>query len=132
MLPNKIFYLDKGSTNRRYIRSSARSSPSVQNHLDILQENRSIERIRLMIGAEENIIVENSQLYSKRVISAVAGVKSNTYNNNGDFMTIFQRNNIQYFALDKFTEGTVEKEAIICSKQIRANNNILVKNLQIN
>ena len=132
MLPNKTIYLDEGATNRRYIRSSARTSPSVQNHLDIVQENTSIGRIRLMIGSEENVIVENSQLYSKRVITAVAGVKSNTYNSNGDFDTVFQRNNIQYLALDKFTEDATEKEAIICSKQLRANNIILNKNLQIN
>ena len=75
MLPNKILYLDEGTTNKRYIRSSARSSPSIQNHLDIVQENTSIGRIRLMIGSEENLIVENSQLYSLKVITAVAGVK---------------------------------------------------------
>ena len=45
---------------------------------------------------------------------------------------MFFRDNIQYLALDKFTENTVEKEAIVCSKQLRANGNILVKNLQIN
>ena len=243
MLPNKILYLDEGTTNKRYIRSSARSSPSVQNHLDIVQENTSIGRIRLMIGSEENVIVENTQLYSKRAITAVAGVKSNTYNSNGnnnvvfqrdgttklelntnevsystdlqmntnklefngdniylkysvgvdssdilDFVNIslttprvryfvggvsatdiimqlytdkidcqrnielgtayqlkcntintngdndlvFKRNDVQYLALDKFTEDTVEREAIICSKQLRANANILVSNLQIN
>ena len=247
MLPNKILYLDEGATNKRYIRSSARSSPSIQNHLDIVQENTSIGRIRLMIGSEENVIVENSQLYSKRVITAVAGVKGNTYNSNGnndvniqrdgttlitlnatnqiefggelklpltnqyitfnnckiregfaglsyfDFINedatghfrfylgaidsanlktaiqptlinlfnetiinqklkiidgyglesnlinsngnnnvVFQRNDVEFFKLDKFTEDTVEKEAIICSKQLRANGNILIKNLQIN
>ena len=35
-------------------------------------------------------------------------------------------------ALNKFTEDTVEKEAIICSKQLRANGNILDKKNQIN
>ena len=248
MLPNKILYLDEGTTNKRYIRSSARSSPSIQNHLDIVQENTSIGRIRLMIGSEENVIVENSQLYSKRVITAVAGVKGNTYNSNGDNNVVFQRNNstymtfntnrveinqelrlsnaliidtaekltirpslepsdggdlnifdirnlhpvannpmirfrcgegggetiicdmrntgvsmarnlligtayglktntinsngdndvvfgrndVEFFKLDKFTENSTEKEAIICSKQLRANANILVNNLQIN
>ena len=91
MKPNKILYLDEGATNKRYIRSSARTTPSVQNHLDIVQENTSIGRIRLMIGSEENVIVENSQLYSKRVITAVAGVKGNTYNSNGNNNVVFQR-----------------------------------------
>ena len=35
-------------------------------------------------------------------------------------------------ALDKFTEDTVEKQAIICSKQLRANSQLRVNNLQIN
>ena len=167
MLPNKILYLDEGATNRRYIRSSARSNPSVQNHLDIVQENTSIGRIRLMIGSEENVIVENSQLYSKRVITAVAGVKSNTYNSNGDNDVLIQRNgstaitlkpsnevqfsgylilnnistpdntdlalrrdDVEFIRL--FKDGTTSAEAIVCSKQLRANGNILVKKLQIN
>ena len=58
----------EGATNKRYIRSSSRTSPSVQNHLDIVQENTSVGRIRLMIGAEENVIVENSQLYSRNIL----------------------------------------------------------------
>ena len=167
MKPNKILYLDEGATNKRYIRSSARTSPSIQNHLDIVQENTSIGRIRLMIGSEENVIVENSQLYSKRVITAVAGVKGNTYNSNGDNDVLIQRNgstaitlkpsnevqfsgylilnnistpdntdlalrrdDVEFIRL--FKDGTTSAEAIVCSKQLRANGNILVKNLQIN
>ena len=34
--------------------------------------------------------------------------------------------------LDKFTEDTIEKEAIICSKHLRANAQLKVNNLQIN
>ena len=49
---------------------------------------------------------------------------------------VFNRNNIQFMRLDKFTEdvnGTpTEMEAIILSKQLRANGNIRVTNLQIN
>ena len=49
---------------------------------------------------------------------------------------VFNRNNIQFMRLDKFTEdvnGTpTEMEAIILSKQLRANGNIRVNNLQIN
>ena len=71
--------------------SSARTSPSIQNHLDIVQENTSIGRIRLMVGTEENVIVENSQLYSKRVITEVAGVKGHTYNSNGNNDVLLQR-----------------------------------------
>ena len=56
----------------------------------------------------------------------------NTLNSSGDNDLVFQRNGNEFFKLDKFTEDTGEKEAIICSKQLRANGNILVKNLQIN
>ena len=104
MLPNKILYLDEGTTNKRYIRSSARTSPSIQNHLDIVQENTSIGRIRLMIGTEENLIVENSQLYSLKVITAVAGVKGNVLNSNGNNNLNIQRNGTSLIILNSSNE----------------------------
>ena len=269
---NKRLYLNDTVGSERYIVSTFRSGTPSFNQLDIVNENSSNGRIRLMIDTEENVIVENSQLYSRRVITANAGVNSNTYNSNGDnivnlqqngntfislsgnnnrvnvnrllrvvdsgnstqcqfiqssngnYMSftlgnhisayssggangntlhlnyyshanvflgtnqdttpdpkptitinkfssdtgnafevagdsqfsgdividtgksvktnsidtnddndlVFNRNKIPFLTLDKFTEDTVEKEAIICSKQLRANDNILVKNLQIN
>ena len=269
---NKRLYLNDTAGSERYIGSTFRSGTPSFNQLDIVNENSSNGRIRLMIDTEENVIVENSQLYSRRVITANAGVNSNTYNSNGDnivnlqqngntfislsgnnnrvnvnrllrvvdsgnstqcqfiqssngnYMSftlgnhisayssggangntlhlnyyshanvflgtnqdttpdpkptitinkfssdtgnafevagdsqfsgdividtgksvktnsidtngdndlVFQRNGNEFLTLDKFTEDTVEKEAIICSKQLRANGNILVKNLQIN
>ena len=59
-------------------------------------------------------------------------VSTNTLNSEGDNDLVISRNNIPFLTLDKFTEDTVEKEAIICSKQLRANANMLVNNLQIN
>ena len=56
----------------------------------------------------------------------------NTIKSSGDNDLVIQRNGVPFLTLDKFTEDSVEKEAIICSKQLRANSNILVKNLQIN
>ena len=271
---NKRLYLNDTVGSERYIGSTFRSGTPSFNQLDIVNENSSNGRIRLMIDTEENVIVENSQLYSRRVITANAGVNSNTYNSNGnntvnfqqdgsifisllgdtlnrvqisrflrvvdgggstqchfvestsgnymsfrlgnhinayasgdpvngntlhlnyyshgnvmlgtnqdttpdpiptisinkfssdtgnafevegdsqfsgdividtgksvktntinsngDNDVVFQRDDVEFFKLDKFTEDTVEKEAIICSKQLRANGNILVKNLQIN
>ena len=269
---NKRLYLNDTAGSERYIGSTFRSGTPSFNQLDIVNENSSNGRIRLMIDTEENVIVENSQLYSRRVITANAGVNSNTYNSNGDnivnlqqngntfislsgnnnrvnvnrllrvvdsgnstqcqfiqssngnYMSftlgnhisayssggangntlhlnyyshanvflgtnqdttpdpkptitinkfssdtgnafevagdsqfsgdividtgksvktnsidtngdndlVFQRNGNEFLTLDKFTEDTVGKEAIICSKQLRANGNILVKNLQIN
>ena len=64
--------------------------------------------------------------------SVFDGKKStNTLNSEGDNDVVFQRNDVEFFKLDKFTEDSIEKEAIICSKQLRANGNILVRNLQI-
>ena len=56
----------------------------------------------------------------------------NTINSNGDNDMVFQRNDVEFFKLDKFTEDTIEKEAIICSKQLRANGNLAIRNLEIN
>ena len=56
----------------------------------------------------------------------------NTIDSNGDNDLVSNRNNVQFMALDKFTEDTIEKEAIICSKQLRANGNLAIRNLEIN
>ena len=133
---NKRLYLNDTVGSERYIVSTFRSGTPSFNQLDIVNNNSSNGRIRLMINTEENVIIENSQLYSKRVITAVAGVKGNVYNSNGDNDVVFQRDDVPFMTLDKFTEdvnGTpTEIEAIICTKQLRANGNILVNNLQIN
>ena len=64
------------------------------------------------------------------------GLESNLINSNGDNDVVFKRNDVPFMTLDKFTEdvnGTpTEIEAIICSKQLRANGQIRVNNLQIN
>ena len=77
---NKRLYLDDSASNKRNIVSTFRSGTPSFNQLDIVNENSSNGRIRLMIDTEENVIIENSHLYSKRVISAVAGVKGNIIN----------------------------------------------------
>ena len=63
-------------------------------------------------------------------------LKTNTINSNGDNDLVIQRNDVPFMTLDKFTEdvnGTpTEREAIILSKQLRANAQIRVNNLQIN
>ena len=133
---NKRLYLNDTVGSERYIGSTFRSGTPSFNQLDIVNNNSSNGRIRLMINTEENVIVENSQLYSKRVITAVAGVKGNTYNSNGDNDVVFQRDDIQYFVLNRFIEVVndedVVRETITFNKQIRANGYILVNNLLIN
>ena len=88
---NKRLYLNYTVGSERYIGSTFRSGTPSFNQLDIVNENSSNGRIRLMINTEENVIIENSQLYSKRVITAVAGVKGNIYNSNGDNDVLLQR-----------------------------------------
>ena len=89
---NKRLYLNDTVGSERYIVSTFRSGTPSFNQLDIVNENSSNGRIRLMIDTEENVIIENSQLYSKRVITAVAGVNSNTYNSNGNNLVNLQQN----------------------------------------
>ena len=93
-------------------------------------------RFRVGTGAGDSIVCEMRNEYVSMARNVIMGtaykLQTNTIDSNGDNDLVFQRNGVQYLALDKFTEDTVEKEAIICSKQLRANGNMLVKNLQIN
>ena len=97
MKPNKFLYFDETS-KVRYIRSSARSSPSVQNHLDIINEDGSQGRIRLLIGSngsnttDEQFLVDNTIISCKRNLRAGAGMESNTVNSIGDNNLLLQRN----------------------------------------
>ena len=87
-------------------------------------------------GAGETIVCEmsnNATTFQRNVIIGTANeLRTNAIDTVNDNGLVFRRNNIPFLTLDKFTEDTVEKEAIICSKQLRANGNILVNNLQIN
>ena len=93
-------------------------------------------RFRVGEGGGETIICEmtNDAVASQRnlLIGTAYELRTNTIDTNGDNDLVISRNNIPFLTLDKFTEDTIEKEAIICSKQLRANGNVLVNNLQIN
>ena len=117
---NKRLYLNDTVGSERYIVSTFRSGTPSFNQLDIVNENSSNGRIRLMIDTEENVIIENSQLYSRRVITANAGVNSNTYNSNGDNNTVFQRDGNEFLRLDKTNDN------ITCSKEIVAGDAVIV------
>ena len=72
-------------------------------------------------------------LFQRNVIVGTAyELRSNAIDTTTDNDLVFSRNNIPFLTLDKFTEDTVEKEAIICNKQLRANGNMLINSLQIN
>ena len=93
-------------------------------------------RFRVGDGAGETIVCEmtnNAVSFQRNVIVGTAyELRTNAIDTVNDNDLVISRNNIPFLTLDKFTEDTIEKEAIICSKQLRANGNILVNNLQIN
>ena len=93
-------------------------------------------RFRVGDGAGETIVCEmtnNAVSFQRNVIIGTAyELRTNAIDTTTDNDLVISRNNIPFLTLDKFTEDTIEKEAIICSKQLRANGNMLVNNLQIN
>ena len=93
-------------------------------------------RFRVGEGNGTTIVCEmtnNAVSFQRNVIVGTAyELRTNAIDTTTDNDLVFNRNNVPFLTLDKFTEDTVEKEAIICSKQLRANGNIRVKNLQIN
>ena len=93
-------------------------------------------RFRVGEGGGETIVCEmtnNAVSFQRNVIVGTSyELRTNAIDTVNDNDLIFSRNNVQFLALDKFTEDTIEKEAIICSKQLRANAQLRVNNLQIN
>ena len=93
-------------------------------------------RFRVGNGTGETIVCEmtnNGVSFQRNVIVGTAyELRTNAIDTTTDNDLVISRNNIPFLTLDKFTEDTVEREAIICSKQLRANGNVLVNNLQIN
>ena len=97
-------------------------------------------RFRVGEGGGETIVCEmtnNAVSFQRNVIVGTAyELQTNAIDTVNDSDLVFKRNDVQFMALDKFTEdvnGTpTEMEAIICSKQLRANGQIRVNNLQIN
>ena len=97
-------------------------------------------RFRVGEGGGETIVCEmtnNAVSLQRNVIVGTAyELQTNAIDTVNDSDLVFKRNDVQFMVLDKFTEdvnGTpTELEAIICSKQLRANGNIRVNNLQIN
>ena len=97
-------------------------------------------RFRVGEGGGETIVCEmtnNAVSFQRNVIVGTAyELQTNAIDTVNDSDLVFNRNNVPFLTLDKFTEdvnGTpTEIEAIICSKQLRANGQIRVNNLQIN
>ena len=114
---------------------------------DIINEDTS-GHFRFYLGVIDNanlkLTIQPTQinLYNETIINQKLkiidgyGLETNLIDSNGDNDVVFKRNDVQFMALDKFTEdvnGTpTEIEAIILSKQLRANAQFRVNNLQIN
>ena len=97
-------------------------------------------RFRVGEGGGETIVCEmtnNAVSFQRNVVVGTSyELRSNTIDTVNDNDLVFSRNNVPFMTLDKFTEdvnGTpTEIEAIILSKQLRANAQLRVNNLQIN
>ena len=102
--------------------------------------NNPMIRFRVGEGGGETIVCEMSNdaiSFQRNVIVGTAyELRTNAIDTVNDSDLVFKRNDVPFMTLDKFTEdvnGTpTEIEAIICSKQLRANGNLRVNNLQIN
>ena len=92
-------------------------------------------RYRVGEGGGETIVCEmtnDSVSFQRNVIVGTAyELKTNAIDTVNDNDLVISRNDIPFLTLDKFTEDTVEKEAIICNKQLRANNQFKIRNLSI-
>ena len=97
-------------------------------------------RFRTGEGGGETIVCEMTNngvsLQRNLIVGTAYELKTNAIDTVNDNDLLISRNNVQFMRLDKFTEdvnGTpTEREAIICSKQLRANAQLKVNNLQIN
>ena len=93
-------------------------------------------RYRVGEGGGETIVCEmtnDAVAFQRNVVVGTAyELRTNAIDTVNDNNLVISRNNIPFLTLDKFTEDTVEKEAIICNKQLRANGNMLINSLQIN
>ena len=93
-------------------------------------------RFRCGVGAGETIICQmtNDGISAQRnvIVGTAYELRTNAIDTTTDNDLVISRNNIPFLTLDKFIEDTVEKEAIICNKQLRANGQLRVNNLQIN
>ena len=96
-------------------------------------------RFRVGEGGGETIVCEmtnNAVSFQRNIIVGTSyELRTNTIDTVNDNDLLISRNNVQFMRLDKFTEdvnGTPTEREAICSKQLRANAQLKVNNLQIN
>ena len=94
MQPDWFLYFDATGDKVRYTTSTERTTPSVQNHIDIVNMNSAQGRIRLLIGntgSDEQFLVDNTIISCKRNLRAGAGLESNNINSIGNSNLNIQR-----------------------------------------
>ena len=103
------------------IRNDHPANPVIRFRCSLTGETVCMEIIPSYVNLKKNLMIEN-----------IVRLKTNTIDINGDNDLVLKGNDIESIKFDKFTEDAVEKEEIICSKQLRVNAGILIRNLQIN
>ena len=101
MKKSKFLYFDEVD-KVRYITATERSSPPVQNHLDIVNMNSSQGRIRLLIGntgSDERFLVDNTIISCKRNLRASAGMETNTIDTVGNADLVIKRSGTEFLQL---------------------------------
>ena len=90
-------------------------------------------RYRVGEGGGETIVCEmtNDSVSFQRnaIVGTAYELQTNAIDTVNDNDLVISRNNDPFLTLDKFIEDTIEKEAIKCNKQLRANSNMLVEKL---
>ena len=93
-------------------------------------------RFRVGEGGGETIVCEMSNnavaIQRNFIVGTAYELRTNAIDTVNDNDLVISRNNVPFLTLDKFIEDTVEKEAIICSKQLRANGQFRINKLKIN
>ena len=101
MKKSKFLYFDEVD-KVRYITATERSSPSVQNHIDIVNVNTAQGRIRLLIGntgSDEQFLVDNTIISCKRNLRASAGMETNTIDTVGNADLVIKRSGTEFLKL---------------------------------
>ena len=93
-------------------------------------------RFRVGEGGGETIVCEMSNnavaIQRNFIVGTAYELRTNAIDTVNDNDLGISRNNVPFLTLDRFIEDTVEKEAIICSKQLRANGQFRINKLKIN
>ena len=107
MKKGRFLYFDD-TEKVRYNRTSERSTPSVQNHIDIVIMKSSQGRIRLLIGntgSDEQFLVDNTII--RFLLRAGSGLETNIINSAEHANVNIKRNGTPLITLYSLNEGEI-------------------------